>query len=181
MMSVSLEIPKDYFLVKLKRFLMDRRTFLGWVGIGAIASSLPVAIAACVNAKEGSSVATPVPSTTASSVSTATTEGTTMAQAGGFVVVGTVSELNKDGKIFKKESPIGPVLVVNPNNNLVAVNPTCTHKDCTVKWEAKDQKFDCPCHDAEFSLDGSVKDGPAKKPLKVYTAKIEGDSVLVRA
>lgn len=160
---------------------MDRRTFLGWVSLGAIASSLPVAIAACANAKEGSSVASPVPSTTTSSVSTATTEGTTMAQGGGFVVVGSVSQLKKDGKILNEKSPIGPVLVVNPNSNLVAVNPTCSHKGCIVKWEAKDQKFDCPCHDAEFSLDGSVKEGPAKKPLKVYTAKIEGDSVLVKA
>jgi cytochrome b6-f complex iron-sulfur subunit len=180
MMSVSLEIPKDYFLVKIKRFLMDRRTFLGWVGIGAIASSLPVAIAASVNAKEGSSVAASVPSTTASSVSTAT-GATTIAQSGGFVKVGTVAQLNQDGQISQTVSGIGPVLVVNPNNNLVAVNPTCTHKGCIVKWEAKDQKFDCPCHDAEFGIDGSVKDGPAKKPLKVYTAKIEGDSVLVKA
>jgi cytochrome b6-f complex iron-sulfur subunit len=160
---------------------MDRRTFLGWVSLGAIASSLPVAIAACANAKEGSSVASPVPSTTASSVSTATTEGTTMAQGGGFVVVGSVSQLKKEGKILNEKSPIGPVLVVNPNNNLVAVNPTCSHKGCIVKWETKEQKFDCPCHDAEFGIDGSVKEGPAKKPLKVYTAKIEGDSVLVRA
>ncbi|MEY3866675.1 MAG: hypothetical protein RLZZ338_566 [Cyanobacteriota bacterium] len=157
---------------------MDRRTFLGWVSLGAIASSLPVAIAACANAKEGSSVASP---TTASSVSTATTEGTTMAQGGGFVVVGSLSQLKKDGKIFKEKSPIGPVLVVNPNNNLVAVNPTCTHEGCMVKWETKEQLFDCPCHDAEFGIDGSVKEGPAKKPLKVYTAKIEGDSVLVKA
>ncbi|MBD2592720.1 Rieske 2Fe-2S domain-containing protein [Nostoc spongiaeforme FACHB-130] len=39
----------------------------------------------------------------------------------------------------------------------------------------------CPCHRAEYASDGQVQKGPAEKPLKTYTAKIEGDSVLVKS
>lgn len=136
---------------------MNRRSFINWVGVGAIANSWPLAIAACVSAKEND-----------------------------FIVVGTVSQLNRDGKIFRDKSAIGPVLVIktsnnNSDNNLVAVNPTCPHKGCTVEWEAEEKQFDCPCHDSDFGIDGSVIEGPAKKPLKVYAAKIVGEQVLVKA
>ncbi|MBW4664806.1 MAG: ubiquinol-cytochrome c reductase iron-sulfur subunit [Chroococcus sp. CMT-3BRIN-NPC107] len=139
---------------------MDRRTFLNWVGVGLLASSLPVAIAAC---------------------SSQTTQAESTNNKGGFKVVGKVSQLSKNDRLLNKNSPVGAVLVVrtSPTSNLSAVNPTCTHKGCTVDWAAKSQKFVCPCHAAEYGIDGKVLKGPASQPLKTYKAKIEGDSVLV--
>ncbi|GAB4293032.1 MAG: hypothetical protein Fur0025_29070 [Oscillatoriaceae cyanobacterium] len=157
---------------------MKRREFLTWVGVGLVASSLPVAIAACSPTKES---ATPPPAPTPPPTPAATG---TNSVAEGFQVVGTVTQLDKDGQILNKEFPGGPVLVVrNPDDRTVvyAVNPKCTHEGCTVKWEADERKYDCPCHDAEFSPDGQVIEGPAKKPLATYTAKIEGDSILVKS
>lgn len=139
---------------------MNRRGFLTWVGVGWLASSLPVAIVACFSQ---------------------ITRSESAPQKSGFQTVGTTTELDKTGKLLLKKSPFGPILVVRAavGKKLVAINPTCTHKGCAVEWLGSPQKFHCPCHDAEFGLGGEVLKGPAKKPLGTYTAKIEGDLVLV--
>jgi cytochrome b6-f complex iron-sulfur subunit len=145
---------------------MNRREFLMWVGIGGLASSLPVAIAACSPQTEKSETSA-MPKRT-----------------DGFQPIGTVTELKQKGQILKKDFAGGPVLVVNnPANTktITAVNPTCTHKGCTLDWKAAKNTLVCPCHQAEFSPAGKVLKGPAKKPLLTYNAKIEGDAVLVKA
>ena len=137
-----------------------------WVGVGGVASSLPIAIAACSpQDKKSESAATPK-------------------RPDGFQSVGTVTELNQKGQILKKEFASGALLVVSDPSNpktISAVNPTCTHKGCIVDWKVNEKAFVCPCHGARFSPDGKVLKGPAKKPLPTYEAKIEGDSVLVKA
>lgn len=96
---------------------MKRRDFINWVGLGGIASSLPIAIAAC------SSQTTPT--------------------SGDWQTVGTSAELNKTGQLLAKNSPAGPVLVIGTSKtaNLTAVNPTCPHAGCTVEWKAEAKKF----------------------------------------
>jgi cytochrome b6-f complex iron-sulfur subunit len=145
---------------------MNRREFLMWVGVGGVASSLPVALAACSPKTEKSeSLATPT-------------------GIDGFQPVGTLAELKQNGKILKKEFAAGSVLIIsNPadTKTALAVNPTCTHKGCAVEWKADEKSFVCPCHDAKFGADGKVLKGPASKPLPTYETKIEGDSVLVKA
>jgi cytochrome b6-f complex iron-sulfur subunit len=140
---------------------MKRRDFINWVGLGCLASSLPVAIAAC----------SPEPSTSAN------------AATKGWQKVGTVAQLDKTGQLLVENSTIGAVLVVGTSKaakNLIAVNPTCTHQGCSIDWNAKQGKFVCPCHGAKFAPDGKAQEGPAKKPLKTYQAKIEGGSILVQ-
>ncbi|MTJ52522.1 Rieske 2Fe-2S domain-containing protein [Anabaena sp. UHCC 0253] len=144
---------------------MKRREFINWVGLGCLASSLPVAIAAC-----------------SPETSTSATSGSNDANKG-WQKVGTVAELDKTGQLLAENSPVGAVLVVGTSQaakKLIAVNPTCTHKGCTVGWNTKKNQFVCPCHDAEFAGDGKVKAGPAEKPLKTYQAKIEAGSVFVK-
>jgi cytochrome b6-f complex iron-sulfur subunit len=136
---------------------MKRRDFINWVGLGLIASSLPVAIAAC-------------------------SSGTKTSTSGDWQTVGTSAELDKTGQLLVKDSPAGPVLVVGTSKaeSLKAVNPTCTHAGCTVGWKADAKKFVCPCHGSEYGIDGKVQKGPAKEALKTYAAKIEGNSVQVK-
>jgi cytochrome b6-f complex iron-sulfur subunit len=148
---------------------MDRRAFLSWVGVGALASSLPMAIAACTS--ENNVKATPEPSVPAA------------ARTDGFTNVGSVKTLEQVGFITDKTFAAGPLLVVrNPADikKLVAVNSTCPHKGCAVEWNGASKEFVCPCHGSKFKADGSVAEGPANKPLAKFTAKTEGDSVLVR-
>ena len=68
---------------------MNRRNFLNWVGIGLLASSLPVAIAAC-SSKE--------------------TKQSTSDQE--WQEVGTSDELNTNGKLLAKNTSVGEVLLV---------------------------------------------------------------------
>lgn len=139
---------------------MNRRNFLNWVGISWIASCLPVAIAAC-STKE-------------------TTKNTSVSQE--WQQIGNSSELNNNGKLLAKNTSVGEVLVVKTSqqNNLVAVNPTCTHAGCTVEWKSDTNKFVCPCHGSEFNIDGKVHTAPATTPLTTYAVKVEGDSVLIQ-
>ncbi len=143
---------------------MKRREFFGWVSLGAIATSLPVAITAC------SSQSKPSKLTNASS------------RPDGFKRVGTIAELDQKGHILHRDVAGSLVFIVrNPmvNNSLMAVNPTCTHAGCTVNWEQDQKSFVCPCHESKFAADGKVLGGPAAEPLQTYIAKLEGGDVLV--
>ncbi len=138
---------------------MKRRDFITCVGLGSLATSLPVKVAA-------SSQETTVISST----------------SGDWQTVGTIADLDKNGQLLNENSPVGSVLVIgnSQSKNLVAVNPTCTHMGCTVEWLEEEKLFLCPCHASEFKSNGNVQMGPATKPLSNYQAKIEGDLVMVK-
>jgi glycine/D-amino acid oxidase-like deaminating enzyme/nitrite reductase/ring-hydroxylating ferredoxin subunit len=50
--------------------------------------------------------------------------------------------------------------------NLHAVRPICTHLGCSVTWNIAEQSWDCPCHGARYSMDGTVLNGPASQDLE---------------
>ncbi|AFY84175.1 ubiquinol-cytochrome c reductase iron-sulfur subunit [Oscillatoria acuminata] len=143
---------------------MKRREFLNWVGVGGVASFLPMAIAACTPSGES------------------TTEVSTPPD--NFEAVGTVFELETQGQILNENFQNGAISVTrNPEDSqlLYAVNPTCTHNRCLVDWNAAERKYICPCHGAEYSPDGTVIKGPAEENLPPYLVKIEGEQVVVQA
>ena len=155
---------------------MNRRSFLSWFGLGWAVSRLPVAMTAIVSGLAGcikNSDSAALPSATAINV----------AKSDGFQLIGSVADLDKNGQILSEQSAIGPVLVIrNPTTPtaVLAVNPTCTHQGCLVAWKSERKSFACPCHSSAFTADGAVIQGPARKPLGTYLAKIEGNSVLVK-
>jgi cytochrome b6-f complex iron-sulfur subunit len=140
---------------------VERRKFLMLFGVGTVASYLPVAIAAF----------SPLLKPDAAS-----------AQTDGFLVVGTVADLDNTGQILW-DTEIGTIAVVrSPDNpqNLVAVDPTCTHRGCMTNWDNDNQSYNCPCHGAQFDAYGNVINGPASNSLRTYDAISQGNSVLVR-
>ncbi|HEY9696074.1 MAG TPA: ubiquinol-cytochrome c reductase iron-sulfur subunit [Trichocoleus sp.] len=139
---------------------MKRRDFIGLVGVG---SAVPLAIVACTPAKENAAVSPP--------------------NSDGFQTVGTLSDLETNGKILIENEPTKVLVVRDPANpsSLIAVNPTCTHTGCTINWQKDQSTFICPCHASQFAADGKVLQGPANKPLAAYQVKVEGNSVLVKA
>ncbi len=154
---------------------MKRRSFLGWMGVGAIASSLPVAIAACSNTSESGSTDNPPAANTAAPPASETVP------AGGFVVVGAVADLDQNGFLLSRAGNTEVIVVRNPQNTetLVALSALCTHRGCKVEWQSGASEFSCPCHGAKFALDGKATNGPATEALASYQAKIEGTQVLV--
>jgi cytochrome b6-f complex iron-sulfur subunit len=141
---------------------MKRREFVSLVGVSGAISALPVAVTGC-----GQQTAT-------------TSESPAAAlRADGFEVAGTVADLDRTGQLLNEQMALGKALVVRDGEQLLAVEPTCNHKGCSVAWDAS-QTFICPCHDSKFAKDGKLLQGPATQALPIYTAKIEGDQVLVR-
>ena len=147
---------------------MDRRKLLSWFGLGWLVSLLPTSLVGCSDAKSSNESA----STTASAP-----ENVNAAPMGNFKVIGTVAQLDKDGQLVSDK--IAVVRDPKDENKVLAVNATCTHNGCTVKWKSDKKQYVCPCHDAKFASNGAVLEGPAEKPLPRYTAKIEKGQVLV--
>lgn len=52
------------------------------------------------------------------------------------------------------------------DGNVSAVNPTCTHLKCEVKWNNAEISWDCPCHGARYTPSGEVLTGPADHDLE---------------
>ena len=148
---------------------MERREFLSWVGTGAIASFLPVAIAACG------------PSQDSGPSSTGTTDSVTVADASdddGRVNMGSADELDENGFLYSKQDNI--IVVKNEDGSLSALNPKCTHQQCPVEWDGNSGSLTCPCHGSAFATDGSVITGPASTPLASYASVTEeGGNILV--
>mgnify|MGYP001038765041 CR=1 FL=1 len=145
---------------------MKRREFVTWVGIGGLASYFPIVLAAC----------SPQQTESQSTVSSVDAEG--------YQSIGTLDQLAEKGQLSSKELAMGSVLVIQKPDNpqeLIAVNPTCPHAGCSVNWKADQNAFICPCHDSKFAADGQLLEGPAEEPLKRYEAKLEGQTILVKA
>lgn len=78
------------------------------------------------------------------------------------------------GKIFKAEK----VVVTQPQAGEVkAFSAVCPHAGCVVN-EVAGGTINCPCHGSKFDItDGSVKHGPATKPLAPAKVNVKGGSV----
>jgi len=61
----------------------------------------------------------------------------------------------------------------------VALSDICTHQGCGVTYQSAANRLFCPCHGSEFSLTGSVLQGPAIAPLKVYTATLDENAMTI--
>ena len=80
------------------------------------------------------------------------------------------------GKIYADQK----VVVTQPTEgDFRGFSATCTHQGCRVA-EIKGGTINCTCHGSKFSIeDGSLKTGPASKPLDEKTVTKEGDDILL--
>ncbi|KKJ01358.1 QcrA and Rieske domain-containing protein [Prochlorothrix hollandica] len=140
---------------------MNRREFLGWVSVGCVAQSLPVAIAV----SHDRAIAAPNPSR--------------------FVALGTVADLDARGQLVvtdRAKVPEKVIVIRDPadRSQVLARTANCNHGNCTVNWTADRNQFRCPCHNSQFALNGSINRGPATQALKPLEAKLENGQVWVK-
>jgi Rieske Fe-S protein len=64
-------------------------------------------------------------------------------------------------------------------NDVLALSNVCTHLSCRVNWVEEQQEYACPCHDAQFDINGNVVDGPPPRPLDPYETKIEEGNLFI--
>jgi cytochrome b6-f complex iron-sulfur subunit len=154
---------------------MNRREFMNWAGAGFLASSLPMALAACSSSP--SATTTPAPSTPPLPPVGGSASST------GFTPIADLADLQPDTAIEAIGPGKMPIAITGDSKkpeSIVAVNPTCTHNGCTVKWNTQDKKYMCPCHGGNFAANGTVTAGPPPKPLPTYEVKIENGKILVK-
>ncbi|MEV5339899.1 Rieske (2Fe-2S) protein [Streptomyces sp. NPDC052676] len=90
-------------------------------------------------------------------------------------VLGATSEVPEGGgKVF---ADAGVVVTQPTAGDFKAFSSKCTHQGCAVK-DIRDGLIICPCHDSHFSAsDGSVRKGPATKPLPPAAITVEGEEI----
>jgi menaquinol-cytochrome c reductase iron-sulfur subunit len=64
-------------------------------------------------------------------------------------------------------------------NDFLALSSTCTHLSCRVSWKEDQKHYACPCHDAQFDINGAVLDGPPPRPLDPYETKVEEGNLYI--
>ena len=80
------------------------------------------------------------------------------------------------GTVFQKEK----IVVTQPTEgDFKAFSAICQHQGCTV-GSVKGDIIQCNCHGSQYSAtDGSVKKGPATKPLPKKKVTVEGNNIIV--
>jgi cytochrome b6-f complex iron-sulfur subunit len=86
-----------------------------------------------------------------------------------------------------EDLPVGALLVVKEAHLFVlhsaegflAMSTVCTHLGCFTRHEPEKNRIFCPCHGAEFALDGAVQRGPALRPLRRLRVTLEQGELVV--
>ena len=78
----------------------------------------------------------------------------------------------KDGWLMNRVRTLAYVKRIK-EDEVIAINATCTHLGCIVSWDEDLQIFKCPCHDGRYDAEGRVISGPPPAPLKRHETKIE--------
>jgi cytochrome b6-f complex iron-sulfur subunit len=152
--------------------MMNRRSFLTYFSLSWLTACFPVILAACAPSSSTQSI------TNTDSDDKGGAKPAIKKTADGFIIAGSVADLEKSGYLQTKEVAVSKD-PANPKK-FIAVNPKCTHAGCDVKWIPGAKKYSCPCHDSEFAADGKVLKGPASTDLAVYPTKIVGTQILVK-
>ncbi|RDD90691.1 Rieske (2Fe-2S) protein [Streptomyces parvulus] len=142
-----------------------RRTVVAAAG----AAGLTAVLAACGGSDEDGSGGTGAASSGAPSEEAGGGEG-----GGGTELAATADIPEGGGMVFADQK----VVVTQPSaGEFKAFSATCTHQGCAVK-SVSDGVINCPCHNSNFSItDGSVRSGPAPKPLPAVRITVSGDSI----
>lgn len=151
----------------------SRRSVLTGVG----AAGMTALLAGCQTYGESAPSDPPVAKATppdpagASLLASAPPDGT----VGGTKALASVADIPVGGgKIFTAEQ----VVVTQPTAGTIrAFSAKCTHQGCTVT-SVENARIVCGCHNSSFDIaDGSVKAGPADRPLPTAAVTVDGESI----
>lgn len=90
----------------------------------------------------------------------------------------TYEERARDGWFVSTLSK-GAWVVNKDGKEFIVLDPRCTHLNCPYYWDKDNKRFQCPCHDGRFDIDGNVTGGPPPRPLDRLESRLEGDVILV--
>jgi nitrite reductase/ring-hydroxylating ferredoxin subunit len=88
---------------------------------------------------------------------------------------------NVNGSVVIDSANDTIIVVRTTATTVIAVSAVCTHSGCLVDLEVSSSTLYCGCHGSRFAEDGGVITGPARRPLKVYTATLAGTKITITA
>ncbi|NOY57314.1 MAG: ubiquinol-cytochrome c reductase iron-sulfur subunit [Calditrichaeota bacterium] len=97
--------------------------------------------------------------------------------------IASVASLQPGSHIFNPEHRV--FVFHETRGYFYAVSAVCTHLGCTVAWDSqgitdhKEGIFLCPCHGSEFTKEGDVIRGPARRHLDRYHPSVEDGQLVV--
>ncbi|WP_425806038.1 ubiquinol-cytochrome c reductase iron-sulfur subunit [Desulfitobacterium sp. Sab5] len=123
---------------------VNRRHFIGLLGLAPVAAALTIPLGATGKYLEppASLTAPPQP-----------------------MLLSGVAELEAGSVKNFNYNNTSAVLMKKSDKDYIAFYRRCTHLGCTVEWEPNEKIFLCPCHGGKFDAEGKNIDGPPPKPL----------------
>jgi Rieske Fe-S protein len=83
----------------------------------------------------------------------------------------TITVVQRDG--WREVASSQPVYVSrDTNGQLQVLSAVCPHLGCSVAWQAKQDRFVCPCHGGQFRPSGQHIAGPPPRGLDVLKAQV---------
>ena len=73
----------------------------------------------------------------------------------------------------------GVFIIKHEDGSILALSNKCTHLSCRVNWKQGAAAFICPCHDANFDINGQKIKGPQPRALDTYETKIEENNLFI--
>ena len=73
--------------------------------------------------------------------------------------------------------PQASALLIHNAGSFKALSLICPHLGCQVKQV--ESGFTCPCHGSQFNTDGTLKRGPADKPMRDLRVKVTPENHLI--
>lgn len=78
------------------------------------------------------------------------------------------SNISNDSGSVVKIDGVNVGIYKDPDGNVFAVNPVCSHLGCLLAWNNADKTWDCPCHGSRFNYRGECISDPAFKSLETF-------------
>jgi len=73
--------------------------------------------------------------------------------------------------------PSAQAVIVHADDGFHALSLVCPHLGCVVNMTGAG--FECPCHGSRFMPDGSLKNGPASRPLRTLRVEMNAAGHLI--
>lgn len=93
--------------------------------------------------------------------------------------VGPLNELPIGAARFVADERLPFWVIRTSNDELIALEATCTHLRCILQWDKDSGRLICPCHAGAFDLNGNVVAGPPPRPLQSLKVDTRGGIVYV--
>jgi Rieske Fe-S protein len=71
------------------------------------------------------------------------------------------------------------VIVARSAGQVYAFMLACPHQNTALRWNQKDQKFQCPKHHSQYKPDGTFIDGRATRAMDRFAVRHDGPNLVV--